>query len=357
MRRGLIQWDKHEYAAERIDAHIAAARKLLDERQLDAVVAYTDHSRPTTVWTFTQYVPYWATGAVIISRAHPSALVLTLSKRGLEWVKSVCRADYFTTGPSLPGGIRQYFEAYVPMQHRRVGVIDLANATAEFIEAFQAPEPFELVDLSNWYQQTVAPELAPEALARKVYDIGARALAEVVPSHIGNDPYALAALIDGSCRRAGAEEVHLTIAPDLGSSPNFLRPEGVPPLGGRYAVQLGLAYKGLWIRLGRTWQADGSDPLTADEKRWLNSIFSQLGDGRVPGEDLGSALQARPAAIDYWMLECPRMGLPMSVIASSMAPDSRIETVQNPALTCLSLSLKLDRGWWHVSGPLDALAA
>ncbi len=106
MRRGLIQWDKHEYAAERIDAHIAAARKLLDERQLDAVVAYTDHSRPTTVWTFTQYVPYWATGAVIISRAHPSALVLTLSKRGLEWVKSVCRADYFTTGPSLPGGIR-----------------------------------------------------------------------------------------------------------------------------------------------------------------------------------------------------------------------------------------------------------
>src|SRR5690606_24749444 len=101
MRRGLIEWTSAEYPEAQLDAHIDAALRLLDDQNLDAVVAYTDHSRPGLVWSFTQYVPYWANGVVVISRTHRSALLLTLSKRGTEWIKRVSRASYYTTTPSL----------------------------------------------------------------------------------------------------------------------------------------------------------------------------------------------------------------------------------------------------------------
>ena len=86
-------------------------------------------------------------------------------------------------------------------------------------------------------------------LATKAGQIAHRALAGVDRgSLIGNR----SPVSSGEARMLGAEEIYIAAAPDLERDWRFMRIEGEPALGKRFALRATVAYKGTWVRLVRT---------------------------------------------------------------------------------------------------------
>ncbi|NDH53934.1 MAG: hypothetical protein EBY24_18540, partial [Betaproteobacteria bacterium] len=78
---------------------------------------------------------------------------------------------------------------------------------------------------------------------------------------------------------AGAEEVLLRMAPDLARDATLLRMDGDPDLGARYAIECSLAYKGVWVRVGRNVTNAAPPASWAAADAWFDHALQQIGDG------------------------------------------------------------------------------
>src|SRR5690606_21101612 len=106
-----------------------------------------------------------------------------------------------TTTPSLTRGIPEYFQAHVPLQFGRIGIIDLPNTTNETITALRRlGNEVELVDVSDWYTRTITGGMIPGELTEKSLQIAQRALNTVETAEPTHDAYELVARIDDACR-------------------------------------------------------------------------------------------------------------------------------------------------------------
>ena len=88
-------------------------------------------------------------------------------------------------------------------------------------------------------------DAAEIALVRRADDLARGCLEGFERS---DDARRVAADIELRARLAGAEEVLVGIAPDLGRSNAFLRSDRLGALGQRFAIRLSLALQGGWIR-------------------------------------------------------------------------------------------------------------
>jgi hypothetical protein len=110
------------------------------------------------------------------------------------------------------------------------------------------------------------------------------------------------AAVERSARLQGAEEVFLRVAPDLRESAVLRRIEGDAAWGSRAAVQLSLAYKGVWVRAVRC-IASGETPAgwrAADQ--WFATAAQKLDGGGAPGK------------LIRWTVEACVGSLPLSVV-------------------------------------------
>jgi hypothetical protein len=298
MRRGLIARSLVELPDAVFDARLDRLRAAMQAAQLDALVIYTNNTRPAAVSWLTGFVPYWSEAVLVVPRERGPYLVAALSFRVKPWIERVSRlADVLHT-PRIGLKAAQQIAAMQP--DAAFGVVDFDGLPAGIAEDLREGGPkLALHDASALFTalRGVA-DPAEIALATRAADIGRHALSAAQGETL-NDMIAGA---DSKSRELGIEEIYIAAAPDLERDTRFRRIEGEAALGKTFALRATVAYKGIWIRLIRSM----CDTAIAQEAaaRFAQAVASLPSDRGFAG-------------FHSWLVEGCRMAQPLDPLLGS----------------------------------------
>lgn len=248
MRRGLIARSLVELPDAVFDARLDRLRVAMRAEKLDALVIYTNNTRPAGVSWLTGFVPYWSEAVLVVPHQAPPYLVAALSFRVKPWIERVSRlADVLHT-PRI--GLKAAQQIAATRADAAVGIVDFDGLPVGIAEDLrEGGSALILRDASALFTalRGVA-DPAEIALATKAAAIGRRALAAAE----GNNLNAMIAAVESEARQLGAEEIYVAVAPDLERDTRLKRIEGEAALGKSFALRVTVAYKGTWIRLVRS---------------------------------------------------------------------------------------------------------
>ncbi len=354
MRRGLISWSRDEVPAAVLDRRVARLVERARAERLDAVLAYSSFARPAAVSWLTHFVSYWGEALLLVLPGQPPALIAASSKRGQSWIREVSHVGQVLTVPGIG-------EAAVEMLKKEIP--GLANGTARIgiVERDELPwnvaEPMVkqawdkmLVDASAFFAAVRQPaDEAEVQLAEHAFRIAQSAL-DAIPPQARRASAALSAM-DSTARSRGAEEVSVRIIPDLSAGSILRRIENDQALGDRYAVQLSLAYKGIWVRVSRCLSSSAAPDSWKRAQQWFAEVLAGLNESNVahgPGTPPSGTLAS-------WIVESCLGSKPFSMVSQGERAASGVSVVPHAlpggSLAVLSVQLALDGGSWHASAP------
>jgi hypothetical protein len=306
MRRGLISHCKAQLPDVVLDARIELVRAAMTQARLDALVLYTNNTRPAAVSWLTGFVPYWSEALLVLARDRPPILVVALTYRVKNWIERTSRVADVVHAPRVGQEAARVIAA--TKADALVAIPDLDHMPAGIVEDLRAGAPhLVLTDATSMFARLRgSADPAEIALAAKAAWIAHRALAQ--PS--GGSLAALIAATEGAARQLGAEEVYIAAAPDLARDARLRRMEGEASLGASFALRATVAYRGTWCRLVRTF----GEPMLAEEAaRCLAAAVAKL------PSDHGFA------GFTSWLVEGCRIAQPLEPLAGS-----RINVQKNP---------------------------
>jgi hypothetical protein len=350
MRRGLISWSTEEVPAAALEARVGKLQAAMKAEKLDAVLAYTCFSQPATVSWLTHFVPYWNDGLIIVLPHGAPVMLAAFSKRVQEWIREVSKLADVRTAPNLGKGTVAFLKDHSPAfadRPGRIGIIERDDFPYAALEPLvEAGWKDSLVDATSLYVSVRQPADEPEiGLATRVAALARKAL-DAMPADAKKVSDLLPA-IESVARGEGAEEVLVRVAPDLSKSAVLLRIEEDAALGARYAVQLSLAYKGVWTRATRC------VPEIPAATTWFREAAAKLRASNGAGGPQGSA----PGELVQWTLEACLGNEPLSVTGHGGMKSARSDTFKPRALpvgalAVLSAQVQTKDGPWHGAVPL-----
>jgi hypothetical protein len=294
MRRGLIARSKTELPDSVFDARLERLRAAM--RDLDALLVYTNNTRPAAVSWLTGFIPYWSEAMLVVPRNGLPILVVALTFRVKPWIERTSRVAEVIHSPSV--GIEAARLIAGRKADAAVGVVDFDHLPLGIADDLGEAEPqLALSDASDLFAMVRAPADPAEIMLTA----RASSIAAIALSRIGQRDHAgdVVAAVEGEARRHGAEEIYVAMAPDLARDQRLLRVEGEPVLGRRFAVRASVAYKGSWVRRVVTIDRDGAawgdaDAAFADAVARLPSdcALSQFSSFLVEGRLIAQPLEA-----------------------------------------------------------------
>lgn len=302
MRRGLIARSKVELPDAVLDARLARVRAAMAQAQFDALVVYTNNTRPAGVSWLTGFVPYWSEALLVVPRDDAPYLVVALSYRVKSWIERVSRIAGVIHTPRVGLGAAQKIAA--AKADAAVGIVDLDALPAGIADDLREGGPrLALNDASALFARLRArADPAEIALAAKAASIAHSALAVAGGENLG----AIIAGVEGRARSLGAEEIYIAAAPDLARDGRLLRIEGDAAHGDSFALRATLAYKGSWVRVVRTMFDDqAAAAVCSDAAAQLAQAVAQLSDTRGF------------AGFSSWLIEGCRLSQPLEPFAGS----------------------------------------
>lgn len=352
MRRGLISWSPEEVPASVLDSRVGKLQAAMRAEKLDAVLAYTCFSQPATVSWLTHFVPYWNDGLIVVFPQGAPVMLAAFSKRVQEWIRGVSHLADVVTAPNLGKGAVKLLQERVPALAKgtgRIGVIERDDFPYMALEPLvEAGWGNAIVDATPIFAALRQPaDEAEVKLAQRTLGMASQAL-QAMPADAKKASQLLAA-IEASARGDGAEEVITRVVPDLAQSGLLQRIEEDAILGSRYAVQLSLAYKGVWVRTVRCVSTAAAPASWEAARRWFGEAATRMTTG-----NFAKGLQARaPGEVVAWTLESCLGNEPL-IVAANGGRGSATAHRSLPAgsLCVLSVQLQLSDGAWHASVPL-----
>jgi hypothetical protein len=298
MRRGLIARSLVELPDAVFDARLDRVRAAMRAARLDALVIYTNNTRPAGVSWLAGFVPYWSEAVLVVPRGSGPYLVAALSFRVKSWIERVSRVTDVLHAPRI--GLKAAQQIAATQAGGSVGVVDFDGLPAGIAEDLREGGPkLSFHDASALFASLRAvADPAEIALASRAADIGHRALSAAEGKTL-NDMIAGA---ESKARALGAEEIYIAAVPDLERDTRFRRIEGEAALGKTFALRATVAYKGIWIRLVRS----VCDAATAQEAaaRFAQAVASLPGGRGFFG-------------FRSWLVEGCRMAQPLDPLIGS----------------------------------------
>lgn len=345
MRRGLMHWSQQELPVTTLDARVTRLQSAMRAQGLGAVLTYASFAQPAPLQWLCNYIPYWSDALLLVWAEGAPTMLVAGTPRTHGWIRSVSHVGELVAAPKPGVQAAQLLGSRLSAQ-ARVGVIGLDAlpwTTAEPLLA--AGWNRRWVDATAMYITVRHPgDEAEHALARTTRAIAEQAIA-TIPAAARQSAEVISAM-DGAARLAGAEEVLPRIAPDLARGTTLLRMEGEQALGQRYAVECSMAYKGVWVRVGRS-MARGAQPAAwADAEAWFDRALQEIGDTRSIADLVATA----PGKAIGWTLEASVGLAPLSVISSSDQP--AVQRLPKSSIAVFSVQLALNDGPWLRSAAL-----
>jgi hypothetical protein len=304
MRRGLIARSLVELPDAIFDARLDRVRAAMQAEELDALVIYTNNTRPAGVSWLAGFVPYWSEAVLVVPSAAAPYLVAALSFRVKSWIERVSRlADVLHT-PRV--GLKAAQQIAATRADAVVGVVDFDGLPAGIAEDLHEGGPaLTFHDASALFASLRAvADPAEIALASRAADIGRRALSAAQGKTLNE----MIAGAESKARALGAEEIYIAAVTDLERDTRFRRIEGEAALGKTFALRATVAYKGTWIRLVRS----VCDAAIAKEAaaRFAQAVASLPSDRGFAG-------------FRSWLVEGCRMAQPLDPLIGSRLGDGR----------------------------------
>jgi hypothetical protein len=256
MRRGLIAWSKDELPESVLETRVARAQEAMARAGVDALLVYTNHTRPAAVSWLTGFVPYWSEGALVLPREGRPRLVTALSKRVHDWIERTALLGEVVSAPRLGAGAARLIADAKP--EAVVAVVELDGIPDRLIADLRAnASGITIVDAETRLGVLhVQADAAERELALRSSAIAQRALDEV---SLDPPADAIVAAVEYAARSAGAEEVYVAVAPDVDRDRRLIRLNAAGTvLGATFAVRASVAYKGVWTRVVRTFSRDSA---------------------------------------------------------------------------------------------------
>lgn len=251
MRRGLIARSPEELPDAALDARLARVRAGMRAASLDALLVYTNNTRPAGVSWLAGFVPYWSEALLVLPRDGEPVLVVALTYRVKPWIERTSRVADVTHTPRI--GLEAGRRIAGAKADAAVGIVDFDNLSIGIVDDLREGGPqLALRDASALFAQARAVADAAEiGIATKAASIARDALAQIPRkgANLGN----MLAAAEAAARQQGAEEIYLAAAPDLALDHRLRRIEGEVALGQSFAVRASVAYKGSWARFTQTY--------------------------------------------------------------------------------------------------------
>jgi hypothetical protein len=281
MRRGLIGRSRVELPDAVFDARLDRLRAAM--AGLDALLIYTNNTRPAAVSWLVGFIPYWSEAMLVLPRTGPPVLVVALTFRVKPWIERTSRVAEVIFTPRI--GVETARRIAAGKTDASVGVVDFDHLSAGIADDLREAGPrLAFSDASELFAaQRASADPAEIMLAAHASSIAATALSCIDPREPGIS--AIVGAVEGEARRLGAEEVYVAAAPDLARDRRLVRIEssasGVPTLGARFAVRASVAYKGSWVRRVVTIDRDVTAACTKDAAAAFAEAVARLPDDRA----------------------------------------------------------------------------
>jgi len=327
MRRGLMGWNPDELPKAALEARIARLRTAMARGGFDAVLLYTNLTRPSAAAWLTGFTPYWSDGLMLIALQGAPVLATALSKRVGNWMRTTDTLSEIVNTPK-PGAL--VGKRLADAGCRRVGVLEYDSLPAGLHDEIAGAAPgIELVDLGGTFAavRRVVDD-AERGLIGRADGLACAALDEI-DVESASDAGDVAGLVEKSARLGGAEEAYIAVAPDLDADRRMIRVAGSMPLGRRFAVRASVAYKGCWVRRIRSFARDDTAQRAfAEADAWLADAAASLSPGSPLEAQLSAGLSQLPGAGLHNMMSESCIGsYPLEPVADAPAGGYVVMTV------------------------------
>jgi len=246
MKRGLITWDKSEIPAEVFQGRIARVRRVLAERELPALVVYSDLWRSNQARFFSNYMPYFNRALLIIPRDGvdtAATLLCGLSPRVYGWIRSVT-----TIEDVRPAGnfAKPLLDIAGERNWKAIGVLDLERFPSDIHKGLHGGS-ITLVNIESHLVFSPADDPTEAAMRRKAAALARQILEEEISMGAGRIDHHLVGSLERRFRRAGAEDLIILVTNG--------RTVPAPPSGAvleeNFSVSVAMEYRGHWVRISR----------------------------------------------------------------------------------------------------------
>lgn len=241
MKRGLITWDKSEIPPAVFEQRVDRVRRVLAERDLAALVVYSELWRSNQARFFCNYMPYFNRALLVIPKDQPATLLCGLSPRVYGWIRSVT-----TVEDVRPAGnfARPLFEIAAERKWARIGALDFSQFPYDIHKAVSTGS-LEVANVESASVFLPAEDPTEIAMRKKASEIVRRVLDEEMPGGVGKVDHHFVGQLERRLRRAGAEDL-IVLLQNGGPVP-------APPNGALlkegYSVSLAMEYRGHWVRI------------------------------------------------------------------------------------------------------------
>src|SRR5580704_8743247 len=128
MRRGLIARSPVELPDAVFDARLERTRAAMREARFDALVVYTNNTRPAGVSWLAGFVPYWSEAVLVLPVEGTPYLVAALSFRVKSWIERVSRLGEVLHTPRI--GLKAAQQIAAMKSDAAVGIVDFDGLAA-----------------------------------------------------------------------------------------------------------------------------------------------------------------------------------------------------------------------------------
>ncbi len=151
MRRGLIARSKTELPDAVFDTRLERLRAAM--RELDALVVYTNNTRPAAVSWLTGFIPYWSEAMLVVPRNGLPVLVVALTFRVKPWIERTSRVAEVIHAPRIgietarliAGRSADAAVGVVDFDHLPVGIVDDLGEAGPRLAMSDASDLFAVV--------------------------------------------------------------------------------------------------------------------------------------------------------------------------------------------------------------------
>ncbi len=277
MKRGLIaRMLPDEVFSARLDRVLSA----LAERDLPALLVYTDVWRSNQGRFLTNFMPYWNRSLIAIPREGKPTLLCTLSPRVYPWIKSVTILDDIRPASKLMATLEQLC---AERGWSKLGVLDLPKLPMEIHSGLRK---FEIVDVPS---NGITDPDEPERTMRRTTVGLARGIVErwlwEAPGTTGD--------LEREFRRAAAEDLVIRIKPRDDKA---------------FSISVAAEFCGHWVKLTRAFAP--ADEIEALREQFLSALASGASaNGKSYRENLAGPQPYEPGDGAIYALRVEHQGL------------------------------------------------
>ena len=271
MKRGLITWDKAEIPPAVFDRRVSAARRILADRDLSALVVYSELWRSNQARFFSNYMPYFNRALLIIPRDVPPTLLCGLSPRVYGWIRSVTTIEDVRPAGNFS---KPLFEIASERKWTRIGALDLDQFPYDIHKSLRSGS-ITVVNVESEAAFRPAEDDTELAMRRKAAALTRQILDEEIPNAVGMVDHHFVGRLERRFRRRGAEDLIILVTNGL----TVPAPPSGAMLTEHFSVSIAMEYRGHWVRVSRP--HGSADVISACSAAWESKRTMPEGSERM----------------------------------------------------------------------------